>query len=90
MNSVSGLVPEPDGFQERFSAAIEFLRSCLVQVRRGANALKNNRGLYVDNQLFFYLADPEAVVVLTRIFSDEIKVSAQKDRIIKFSDFSLL
>jgi len=89
-NSLSGIIPEPDSFQEKFSAAIEFLRSCVIQVRRGANALKNNRGLYVDNQLFFYLAAPDAVIVSNEDFSGEIKVSPQKNRIIKFSDFLLL
>ena len=82
-----GLFCDPDAFNAKFSAAVEFLRSSIVQVRRGANPLKNNRGLYVDNQLFFYLGDAEAVIVTNEEFSQEIRESPQKTRVITFQAF---
>jgi len=86
-NQLGGMLPDPDAFEAKFSAAVEFLKSSAIQVRRGANVLKNNRGLYVDNQLFFYLADPEAVVVSNEDFSQEIRKSPQKNRIISYQTF---
>jgi len=86
-NQCGGLLPDPDAFEKQFSAAVEFLKSSVMQVRRGANVLKNNRGVYVDNQLFFYLANPEAVIVSNEDFSQEIRSSLQKDRIIKYEVF---
>jgi hypothetical protein len=53
-----GLLPDPEFFEQKFSAAIEFLRSSILQLRSGANPRKNDRGLYIDQQLFFYLAEP--------------------------------
>ena len=85
-NQLGGMLPDPDAFEAKFSAAVEFLKSSVMQVRRGANVLKNNRGLYVDNQLFFYLADPEAVVVSNEDFSQEIRKSPQRNRIISLSN----
>ena len=69
---------------------MEFLKSSVLQVSRGANVQKNNRGLYVDNQLFFYLADPEAVVVSNEDFSQEIRKSPQRNRIIDYEQFRQL
>lgn len=89
-NQLGGLSPDPDEFEAKFSAAVEFLRSSVMQVRHGANVLKNNRGLYVDNQLFFYLADPEAVIVSNEDFSQEIRNSPQKNRIITYEAFRRL
>jgi hypothetical protein len=89
-NKLGGLLPDPDTFEMKFSAAVEFLKASVMQVRRGANVLKNNRGLYVDNQLFFYLADPEAVIVSNEDFSQEIRDSPQKDRIINYGTFRRL
>jgi hypothetical protein len=86
-NQLGGLLPDPDTCEVKFSAAVEFLKSSVMQVRRGANALKNNRGLYVDNQLFFYLADAEAVVVSNEDFSQEIRNSPQRDRIVNYDTF---
>ena len=44
----------------------------------------------VDFQLFFYLADPEAVVVSYEKFSGEIVRSPQRSRIITFDQFRRL
>jgi hypothetical protein len=84
------MAPDPDLIERKFSAALEFLRSSVIQVRNGADPLKNNRGMYVDNQLFYYLADPDAVFVSNEDFSSEIKTSPQKNRIISFAQFRLL
>ncbi len=89
-NQLGGMLPDPDAFEAKFSAAVEFLKSSVMQVRRGANVLKNDRGLYVDNQFFFYLADPEAVVVSNEDFSQEIRKSIQKNRIISYETFRRL
>jgi hypothetical protein len=90
MYKLAGMLPDPESFEAKFSAALEFLRSSIVQVRQGANLLKNNRGMYIDQQLFFYLADAEAVVVSKEDFSNEIKISPQKARIISFEAFRRL
>jgi hypothetical protein len=84
---LGGLVPDPARFETRFSAALEYLRSFMLKVRQGAKPLKNDRGMYVDHQILFYLADPEAVVVSNEDFDDEIRTSPQKNRIIKFKAF---
>jgi hypothetical protein len=89
-NQLGGLVPDPDAFETKFSAAVEFLKSSVLQVRRGANVQKNNPGLYVDNQLFFYLADPAAVVVSNEDFSQQIRKSPQRNRIIGYEQFRQL
>jgi hypothetical protein len=89
-NQLGGLVPDPDAFEAKFSAAVEFLKSSVLLVRLGANVQKNNRGLYVDNQLFFYLADPKAVVVSNEDFSQEIRKSPQRNRIIDYEQFRQL
>jgi hypothetical protein len=87
---LGGLIPDPSLFETTFSAALEFLKTSIVQVRRGAKPQKNNRGMYVDSQLFWYLADPLAVIVTREDFSVEIKQSPQKDRILSYEEFSRL
>jgi hypothetical protein len=87
---LGGLVPDPDDFEQKFSAAIEYLRACVLKLRAGANLAKNDRGLYVDFQMFFYLADPEAVIVSNEDFSGEITKSPQRTRIISFDEFRTL
>jgi hypothetical protein len=87
---MGNIPPDPELIENKFSAALEFLRSSVIQVRNGANPLKNNRGMYIDNQLFYYLADPDAVFVSNEDFSGEIKTSPQKNRIISFAQFRLL
>ncbi len=85
-----GLLPDPDLFAEKFSAAIEFPKTSVIQVRNGANPHKNDRGLYVDQQLFFYLADPEIAEVTKENFSNKIKASPQSPRIISYEAFRSL
>ena len=87
---LGGLFPEPAAFESRFSAAVEFLVHWVVQVKNGANPKKNNRGMYVDNQLFWYLGDPDAVIVTQEDFSTEIRRSPQRKRIISYEMFSRL
>jgi hypothetical protein len=87
---LGGLFPDPSAVQLALSAAIEFVTSSAIKIRNGANLLKNDRGLYIDSQLFYYLADPEAVVVSNERFSEEIRVSPQKTRIISYEQFRCL
>jgi hypothetical protein len=84
---VSGLLPDPDSFERTFSAAVEFLKSSVAKVRNGANPKKNDRGLYIDSQLFWYLGDADAVIVTNEDFSNEIRVSPQRNRIISLDTF---
>jgi hypothetical protein len=88
MYRMGGLSPDPGVIESKFSAALEFLRAYVLKVRRGANPMKNDRGMYVDNQLFYYLADPDAVIVSNEDFSDEIKSSPQRNRIISYEEFT--
>jgi len=60
------------------------------KVRAGANLAKDDRGIYVDFQLFFYLADADAVIVSNEDFSGEIRSSPQRSRIISFKTFHSL
>jgi hypothetical protein len=87
---LGGLIPDPETFEKSFSAALEYLRSSVIKVRNGANLAKNDRGMYVDFQLFFYLADPQAVIVSNEDFSKEIVKSPQRNRIISFDQFCAL
>jgi hypothetical protein len=74
--------PIPLVVERKFSAALEFLRASLAKVEGGAKPRKNDPGLYVDFQLLLYLADPEIVFLTKEDFSEEIKKSPQKDRIL--------
>jgi hypothetical protein len=87
MYRLGGLLPDPDLFEETFSAAVEFVRSSVALVRNGANPLKNNRGMYIDSQFFWYLGDPNAVVVTKEDFSREIRASPQRSRILSLDAF---
>jgi hypothetical protein len=87
MYQVGGLLPDPDKFERTFSAALEYLRSSARKLRKGANLAKNDRGLYVDFQIFFYLADPSAVIVSKEDFSGEIAKSPQRSRIISLAQY---
>jgi hypothetical protein len=88
MHKLGGLSPDPDIVELKFSAALEFLRAYIMKVRRGAKPKKNDRGMYVDSQLFYYLADPDAVIVSNEDFSNEIKNSPQRDRIISYARYA--
>jgi hypothetical protein len=84
---LGGLRPDPDWFSAKFSAAIEFMVSSIAQVKNGANPTKNNRGVYVDSQFFWYLGDPDLTIVSKEDFSSEIKASPQASRIISLDAF---
>jgi hypothetical protein len=86
---VGGLLPDPDHFEQKFSAAMEYLRVSAVKLRRGANLAKNDRGMYIDFQILFYLADPDAVIVSNEGFG-EITKSSQRNRIISLAEFMKL
>jgi hypothetical protein len=84
---LGGLLPDPDKIEETFSASLEYLRSSVRKLRNGANLEKNDRGMYVDFQIFFYLADPAAVIVSNEDFSGEIAKSPQRSRIISLAQY---
>lgn len=88
MYACGGLIPDPEFIEQRFSAALEYLRACVLKVRRGGKPWKNDRGSYVDLQFFWYLADPRIIFVTKEDFSDEIKASSQRTRIISYAAFS--
>lgn len=90
MYRVGGLLPDPDKFEQAFSAALEYLRSSARKLRNGANLAKNDRGMYVDFQIFFYLADPAAVIVSNEDFSGEIAKSPQRSRIMSLAQYRSL
>jgi hypothetical protein len=90
MYSVGGLLPDPDLLCVKFSAGIEFIKSSMIRIRNGANPRRNDRGLYIDTQLFWYLSDPESVLVTNEDFSAEIRTSPQASRIISYESFSRL
>jgi hypothetical protein len=85
-----GSPAKEDSVENEFSAALEYLRSVIVKVRNGANLVKNDRGMYVDFQILFYLADRNATIVSNEDFSSEISKSPQKDRIIALGQFLAL
>lgn len=77
-----GCRPNPIMFRQTFSAAPEFLEHSLGKVQRGAKPEKNDRGLFVDFQLLFYLADPNIYFLTSEDFSTKVKTSSQADRIL--------
>jgi predicted nucleic acid-binding protein len=79
---LDGLMPDPLLMESKCSAALEFLRSALHKVRNGANPQKNDRGVYGDFQMFWYLADSNVSFVSGEDFSQEIEASTQRDRVI--------
>jgi hypothetical protein len=83
-----GLIADPAIIEQRFSAAIEYLRTSILRVRQGAKPWKNDPGSYVDSQFFWYLADPRIVPVTKEDFSDDIRVSSQRTQIISYDAFS--
>jgi hypothetical protein len=85
-----GSFPKEDSIEKEFSAPLEYLRSVIVKVRNGANLAKNDRGMYVDFQILFYLADPNATIVSNEDFSSEISKCPQKGRIITLAQFLAL
>lgn len=90
MYGLGGLIPDPEVLERKFSAGIEFIKSGMTRIRHGANPRKNDRGTYVDAQLFWYLSDAEAVIVTNEDFLNEIKFSPQVSRIMSYETFSRL
>jgi hypothetical protein len=89
----AGVDPDPKLFKQHFSAAVEYVEASIAIIRQAAsvtttrakaNPRKNDRGRYGDFQLFFYLADPD-IVLLTgekKKFLRDIRHSSQRDRIL--------
>ncbi len=90
MYRCGGLFPDPDWFGSKFSAAVEYIKNCAALVRNGAKPRKNNRGIYLDSQLFWYLADPANALVSKEDFSSIIRISPQRSQIIPLNDFRAL
>jgi hypothetical protein len=80
---VNGKYPDPNTFRSHFSAAMEYGERTITKIRGGANPRKNDPGRYGDFQLFFYLADPSIEILTCEDFSDDIKNSPQRSRIVK-------
>lgn len=72
---------------QRFSAALEFLRSTCTKVNAGANPRENDPGLYIDFQLLLYLGDDSLSFLSNENFSHEIHDSPQRQRIVKLDHF---
>jgi hypothetical protein len=83
MFGMPGCRPNPLIVRKLFSAAFEFLESSLAKVRYGAKPRKNDPGLYVDFQLFFYLGDSALSFLTQEDFSAEVHKSPQKTRIVR-------
>ena len=54
------------------SAAIEYLKSPVQEVARGAAPGKNNRGVYVDYQMLLYLGESDIEFLTCENFSGEV------------------
>lgn len=80
--AVEGNKPDPNKVNETFSAAFEYLQSAVAKVRSGSNPEKNDRGLYVDYNLFLYLGDTDIVLITNEKFQKWITKSPQASRII--------
>ena len=78
---VPGSHPDPKLFRQRFSAAVEYAESSISKIKGGAKPRKNDPGRYGDFQLFFYLADPDIILLTGEDFSVDIKFSPQRTRI---------
>jgi hypothetical protein len=78
-----GCRPIPVAIGRTFSAAIEYLEASVRKVAQGANPRKNDRGMYVDWQMLMYLATPGLKFLTNEDFSEEIRNSPQKERIVK-------
>ncbi len=76
--------PDPKLFRDKFSAAIEYIECTLQKIRssKAANPRKNDAGFYVDSQFFFYLADQNINFLTKENFTNEIRFSPQRTRIV--------
>lgn len=78
----AGKCPQPGEFRKHFSAGLEYVESCIEKIRKGAKPRKNNRGIYGDFQLLCYLGDPNITFLTSENFSNDIKHSPQRARIL--------
>lgn len=78
----AGAHPDASSFRQHFSAAIEYFESTLARIRGGARPRKNDPGRYGDFQLLFYLAEPGFSLLTQEDFSDDIRSSPQRTRIV--------
>lgn len=85
--AVDRVCPDPNLFRQHFSAAVEYIEASISKIRADAKPWKNDRGRYGDFQLFFYLADPNIVLLTNDQFSGDIKQSPQRTRIVGFDAF---
>jgi hypothetical protein len=77
-----GIGPDPKILRQHFSAAIEYQETSIARIRAGAKPRKNDPGRYGDSQLFFYLADPNIILLTNEDFSADIRHSPQRTRIV--------
>jgi len=77
----SGAHPDPKLFRLHFSAALEYAESTVSKIKAGAKPRKNDPGRYGDSQLFYYLADPDVILLTGEDFSGDIRISPQRTRI---------
>ncbi len=77
-----GCRPKPFIIEWQFSAAIEFLESSVSKVLAGAKPRKNDPGLCTDFQLLLYLVSRDLNFLTGEDFSNEIRKSPQKARIV--------
>jgi hypothetical protein len=80
--STDSFRPDLSSFRDQFSAAIEYAESTIAKVRAGAKLRQNDPGVFGDFQLFFYLANPQIHLLTREDFSNEIRRSPQRARIV--------
>ena len=76
------LTVDPNEVSHAFSAAFEYLGANIQNVKAGAKPEKNDRGIWVDYNILWYLADPEVTIITLERFHRSIKQSPQASRII--------
>jgi hypothetical protein len=78
----AGARPEPEQFRKHFSAGLEYVESSIAKITRGSKPRKNDRGIYGDFQLLCYLGDPNVSLLTSEDFSEDIRKSPQRTRIV--------
>lgn len=74
--------PDPDKVSQAFSAAFEYLQANILRVQGGAKPWRNDRGLWIDYNILWYLADPDITVISSEKFHKAIRKSPQLSRIL--------
>lgn len=77
------LTVDPNKVSQAFSAAFEYLEANILKVKAGAKPEKNDRGVWVDYNILWYLADPEVTMITLEKFHRSITKSPQASRIIE-------